>query len=144
MSPADLEIAPGVRIPERELTYATSRSSGPGGQNVNKLETRVTLRFDVEATDSLDAEQKARVREELATRINKEGVLRVTAQRERSQVANRKLATERFAELLAVALTPEEERKPTKIPRSSRRRRIRRKKRRSEIKKLRRPPKLDD
>ena len=144
MAAGDLEVAPGVRIPEGELSYVTSRSSGPGGQNVNKLETRVTLLFDLEASESLDPEQKALVRDRLATRINKAGVLRVTAQKERSQAANRKLATERFAEILADALTPEEERQETKVPRSSRRRRLRNKKHRAEVKKLRKTPRWDD
>ena len=142
---ADLRhIVQGVAIPESELEFSTSRSSGPGGQNVNKLETRVTLRFDLEATTALDEEQKAIVREALATRINKEGVLRVTAQRDRSQSANRHLATERFVELLRDALIPEAERVATKVPRRSKRRRLRDKKHRGETKRLRRPPKWDD
>src|SRR5215475_13463468 len=97
---ATIEIDGEIALPEEELTFATSRSGGPGGQNVNKLETRVTLRFDLAGSPSLSPEQKARLRERLATRITKAGVLQVTAQRHRTQAANREAAVERFAELL--------------------------------------------
>ena len=76
-------------LPERELSYRSSRSSGPGGQNVNKVETRVTLLFDISGSAVLDETQKELVRQRLATRINKKGVLRVVSQRHRTQNANR-------------------------------------------------------
>lgn len=142
--PGEIEIDDSTRIPASELEFTTSRSSGPGGQNVDRRETRVTLRFDLEATDSLDAEDKERIREELATRINKNGVLKVSAQKERSQAANKKLAVDRFTELLRRALSPDEERKPTKIPRRSKEKRLRDKRHRSEIKRLRKTPKRTD
>ncbi len=129
-----------LEIPDAELELRTSRSSGPGGQNVNKLETRVTVRFDVAGSPSLDDEQRARIREALATRITKDGVLQVTSQRHRTQAANRDAATARLAELVADALEPERERRPTRVPRAARRRRLEAKRRRARLKKERSAP----
>lgn len=133
----EIEIRDDLVIPASELEFETSTSSGPGGQNVNKVETRVTLRFDLEGSDSLTDEQKERIRDELATRITKAGVLRVVCQAHRTQAANRKEAVERFRTLVDRALTPEAERKRTKVPRWAKRRRLRKKRRRGEIKKKR-------
>lgn len=135
-----MDILPTLVIPETELSFATSRSSGPGGQNVNKVESRVTLLFDVEASPSLTAEHKARLRERLAGRINKQGVLRVVAQRHRTQAANREAAVERFAELLRQALAEEAPRRPTRPSASAKRRRAEAKRRRGEVKRARRAP----
>lgn len=140
----DIAVNPRLAIAEREVSFETSTSSGPGGQNVNKVETRVTLLFDLEASDSLDPEQKETIRDRLATRINKAGVLRVVSQKHRSQSANRQAATERFAALLAEALEPTPPRKTTKPSRAARRRRLRNKRRRGEIKKLRQPPRREE
>lgn len=129
-----VDIKPGVEVPDDELSYSTARGGGPGGQNVNKVETKVTLEWYPAASRALDQEQKDRVYAELGTRINKAGVLKVTSQRHRTQEANRKAATERFADLLAEALTPEEERVPTRIPRRTKRRRLRNKRHRSRVK----------
>ena len=85
-----LRINDALSIDETELDYEFARSSGPGGQNVNKVETKVTLKFDIEASRSLSAEQKGRIAERLRTRITKDGVLRVTSQRHRTREANRK------------------------------------------------------
>jgi ribosome-associated protein len=133
----DLEIRDGLVIPEAEIAWATSPSSGPGGQNVNKVETRVTLLFDLEASPSLTEEHKARIRGRLAGRINKAGVLRVTSQKHRTQAANRQAARERFAELLAEALAPRRPRKRTRVPKAAKKRRLRAKRRRGEIKRQR-------
>ncbi len=133
-----------LEIDEDELEFAASRSSGPGGQHVNKASTRITLRFDVEATAALTEEQKSLVRERLATRISKQGVLSVSAQRERSQSANRRLAVERFVELLQEALDVPADRRPTRVPRGVRRRRLEDKKRRGQLKRERRRHYRDD
>jgi ribosome-associated protein len=129
-----IEIADGLSLPDEEVSFATSRSGGPGGQNVNKLETRVTLRFDLAGSASLSEEQKARLRERLATRITRAGVLHVTAQKHRTQAANREAAQERFAELIREALREETPRRKTKVPRAAKRRRVDEKKRQGQRK----------
>ena len=127
-----------VSIPDDELDYATSRSSGPGGQNVNKVESRVTLLFDLDASPSLGESDKEQIRRRLSSRINKAGVLRVVSQKHRTQKANREAARERFAELLREALVRRAPRKPTRVSRAARRRRLEEKRRRGELKRLRR------
>lgn len=118
-------------IPVSELRFQTSRSSGPGGQNVNKVESRVTLQFDVESSTALTDSQKRQVRTKLVTRINKAGILRVVAQKHRTQAANRKLVIERFTELVNQALEPRKPRKPTRVSKVSQLRRLEEKRRRS-------------
>jgi ribosome-associated protein len=118
-------------IPDEELSFATSRSGGPGGQNVNKLETRVTVDLDVGASPTLTPEQKAKLQERLATRITRAGVLKVTSQRHRTQAANRQAAMERMAELISGALAEEAPRRPTRMPRAGKERRLGEKRHRS-------------
>jgi ribosome-associated protein len=129
-----IPIDDNLAIPDDEVSFATSRSGGPGGQNVNKLETRVTLRFDLAGSPSLSEEQKARLRERLATRITKDGVLQVTSQRHRTQGANREAAVERFAELLRENLREEPPRRKTRPSRASKARRVDEKRRQSQRK----------
>ena len=139
-----LSINDRLFIDDNELDYEFARSSGPGGQNVNKVETKVTLKFDVAASRSLTPEQKALVTDRLATRITKDGVLRVTSQRHRTREANRHAAIARFIELVDDALSVRARRKPTKVSRAAKRRRIEAKKRRSQKKAMRRSPGEND
>jgi ribosome-associated protein len=132
----DLDLGDGSVVPANLLRAATSRAGGPGGQNVNKVETRVTIEVDVDALPLPD-DRKARIRERLAGRINKTGVLRVTSQAERSQVANRDRALARMEELLSDAITEHETRRPTRVSRAQKQRRIEEKKRRAQTKRLR-------
>jgi ribosome-associated protein len=132
-----IAIAPGVEIPESELEFVASRSGGPGGQNVNKVSSRVTLRFDVGRSSALSEDQRERIRARLSSRINKEGVIQVTSQRTRSQDLNREDALERFAELLRAALREEKKRVKTRATRASQEERLREKKRRRIVKELR-------
>lgn len=125
------------RIPEAELAFEYSRSSGPGGQNVNRVETRATLLFDIARSRSLDAEQKIRLGWRLATRINRDGILRVSSQRHRTREANRRAALERFAELLEQALARARPRVKTALSAGVKRRRLDQKRRRGETKRAR-------
>lgn len=130
-----IEIKDGVFISAEELVFKRSRSSGPGGQNVNKVNTRVTVFFDVSNCPSLSAAQKKRILKKLAGRADKNGVIRVASQRHRRQKANQNAAVERLTELLKQALTRKPVRKKTKVPFSAIQRRLEEKKRRSLLKK---------
>jgi ribosome-associated protein len=123
-----------IEIPEQELVFKTSRSSGPGGQNVNKVSTRVTVLFDVANTACLSDSQKKRALKKLATRASKAGVIRVVSQRYRTQKANRRAAVERLQELLRKALSIKPVRKKTWVPMWAKERRLEEKKRRGTLK----------
>ena len=132
-----IEITDDIAICEDELVFKASRSGGPGGQNVNKVNTRVTLFFDVAGCEGLSDIQKQRILRRLATRADKNGVVRVVSQKFRTQKANRRAAMERFQELLREALKTKPVRKKTKVPERARRRRLEEKKRRSMLKRQR-------
>jgi ribosome-associated protein len=132
-----IEIKKGVEIPEALLAFRFSRSSGPGGQNVNKVSTRVTLLLDIANCPALTEFQKKRIGEHLKTRIGKDGVLRVISQRHRTQAANKNAATTKLVELLAGALETKPHRRKTKTPAYAVRRRLEEKKRRGMLKKQR-------
>ena len=129
-----IDITDRLAIPESELAFTASRSSGPGGQHVNKISSRVILRFNVVASPSLSETQKHRLLTHLATRVSKDGVLRVVSQKYRSQSANRRAALERFVTLIHAALTPVPPREQTAIPLAARQHRLEEKKRRSQLK----------
>ena len=123
---------------ESEFVFTATRSGGPGGQNVNKVNTKVELRFSIKETLLLSEEEKSLAFSKLGNRINKEGEVIIISQSERSQFSNREEAKEKFYDLLSRALTVHKKRKPTSPTRSSRLKRLEDKHNRSTIKKLRR------
>ena len=130
----NIEINSELAIPFDELSFSAVRSSGPGGQNVNKVSTKVRLEFDVEKSPSLNDEQKALIKKRLAGRISGEGILRVSSQKTRQQASNREDVIRRFAGLIAGALQERKVRKKTGIPKKSRRDRLEEKKKRGFVK----------
>ena len=132
----DLDLGDGIVVPSDRLRAVFSRSGGPGGQNVNKVETRVTIEVDVDVLP-LPEDRKARVRERLASRINRDGVLRVTSQVARSQSDNRDRALARMEELLRESLIEQKPRRKTRVPKGVKEKRLEEKKKRGEKKRLR-------
>lgn len=137
MSQETLQINEQLAIPISELTYRFSRSSGPGGQHVQKSATRVELLFDVVNSPSLTDTQRAKILDRLKGHIDTSGLLHLTAQSERSQLRNRDDVTARFQMLMRQALKRRKTRKPTKPSATSKEQRIRKKKHRSQVKKWR-------
>jgi ribosome-associated protein len=136
----DVEVRKGVTIPETELGWRFSRSSGPGGQSVNTTDSRVELSFDVASTTALSDALKARALERLQSRLV-DGVLTVSASEHKSQWRNREAARTRLAALLRDAIAaPPRKRRPTKPSKNAVRRRLDDKKRRGETKRLRGRP----
>lgn len=132
-----LEINEKLAIPLSELSYRFSRSSGPGGQHVQKSDTRVELLFDVANSPTLTEVQRAKILDRLRGYIDTAGLLHLTAQSERSQLRNREEVTARFQTLMRQALKTRKRRKATRPSAASRERRIRKKRHRSQIKKWR-------
>ena len=124
-------ISDDLEIDDGELRFEFARSGGPGGQNVNKVETKVRLLFDVVHSPSLTGDQRSQIEEHLATRISKAGILHVSSQRHRTREANRKATVEKFVELVAGALAKDEPRVRTGIPKAQRRRRLESKRQKS-------------
>jgi ribosome-associated protein len=131
-----IEITPSLQIDERELEIDFVRSSGPGGQNVNKVATAAQLRFDVNAS-SLPEEVKARLLHLAGNRLTTEGVLLIEARRFRTQEQNREDAIQRLVELVRKALIPPKPRKPTKPTATAKAKRLKAKKVRGDTKRLR-------
>ena len=138
------ENSTNVSIPRHELKFEASTSSGPGGQHVNRSRTRVTLLFDVQASTVLTADQKRRVRRKLATRIDREGRVRVRCGRHRSQAMNREETIRRLSELIRKALRRERRRVATRPSGAERKRRLKDKRKRADIKRGRKAPGGDD
>jgi ribosome-associated protein len=124
-------------IKEDELFFKFSRGGGPGGQNVNKVNTRVTVLFDLANSRSFSKEQKERILKGLASRTDKDGVIRVVSQQYRTQKANRKAVVERLKELLRKALKKKMVRKKTRVSETAKRKRLEKKRRRGFLKKQR-------
>jgi len=138
--PGPLTVRAGVVVPEHELRWRFSRSSGPGGQSVNTSDTRVELSLDVAASTAFTVSQRDRLLARLAPRLV-DGVVTVTASEHRSQLRNREAAERRLAQLLREALAPPPpRRRPTKPTRASIRRRLEGKRQRGELKRQRRDP----
>jgi ribosome-associated protein len=130
-----IRITSGLTIPTEELRFRFSRSGGPGGQNVNKRETRVELVFDVASSPSLGPRQRARAMERLSHRLDSRGQLHIVASETRTQAQNRELAIERFQALMADALRPPPPaRRKTKPSAGANKRRLESKTRRSRLK----------
>lgn len=144
MKPSKLQITPTFSIPLEELTFHFSRSSGPGGQHVNRTQSRVELRFDLAGSPSLSTERKQVLLSKLRPHLDGEGVLHLFVQAHRSQAHNRRLALQRFVELLQKAVQPRKPRKATSPSAGSKRRRLEAKRRRSRLKQDRRTPAEED
>ena len=123
-----------------ELSFKAVRSSGAGGQNVNKVSSKVVLSFDLHHSQALTEEEKLLVETKLSSRLTTDAVLILNCDKDRSQFRNKEIVIKRFLELIKNALLVPKERKPTRIPKSVIRKRIKDKKTISEIKKTRRKP----
>jgi len=130
-----IEITPGIHIPFSEISFTFSRSSGPGGQHVNKVNSRVTLWFNLRTSPSLSESQKARLFAKLSNRINNQGQLWLVSCSHRSQTVNRQAAILRFVELLRAALQRKRPRQRTMVSRAVKARRLTAKKIRGRLKK---------
>jgi ribosome-associated protein len=122
--PAMVQINDSLSIPDDELRFSASRSGGPGGQNVNKVNSKALIEFDVRASSSLSDEQKDRILVRLANRITNDGILQVTSQQYRTQSANREAAIAKFATLIADALRQQKKRRRTKPSAAAREKRL--------------------
>jgi len=132
-----IQVTPHIAIDESELVESFVRSSGPGGQNVNKVSSAVQLRFDARHSPSLPNDVAIRLMKIAGKRLTKDGVIVIAAQQHRQQERNRADARERLFEMIREAAIPPVPRRATKVPRSEKKKRLEGKKRRSEIKGLR-------
>ena len=133
MTPEELK----TRSFEDEFVYSTSRSGGPGGQNVNKVSTKVELRLNLLLSTKFSEIEKEIIHRKLKNKINKEGEIILVSQSERSQLMNKQVVTEKFYDLVSKAITLQKSRRSTKPTLSSKLRRIEGKRNRGNIKKLR-------
>ncbi len=120
-----------------EFKFSSSRSSGPGGQNVNKVNSRIELRFNIIKSELLNEDEKVIILRKLKTKINSDGDLIITAQEDRSQLKNKQEAIGKFYDMIIKALTPVKKRRATNPTKSSVEKRLKKKKEGSEIKQMR-------
>ncbi len=139
-----LRITNNLTIPLSDLRFRFARSSGPGGQHVNRSATRVELLFDVMGSPSLPEAQRERALKALAPYIDSDGVLHLVSQTFRSQLRNREEVVERFQALMRKAMRVPKRRRPTRPSRAVQERRLASKRRRSEIKRQRSPVRAED
>lgn len=139
-----IRITPAIAIDEAELHFDFVRSSGPGGQNVNKVSTAVQLRFDVARSPSLPGDVRRRLARVAGRRMTADGVLVITARRHRSQQKNREDAVNRLVSLLKQAAVVPKTRRKTKPTRQSKERRLEEKRRKSRVKRTREPVRPDE
>lgn len=137
---ASIRLPHSVVVPEREIEFRASRSSGPGGQHANTTDSQVELRWSVATSSALDERQRSRLLERLATRLTSDGVLILRTSEHRSQHRNRDALVARFTSIVGEALTPPTPRRPTRPSRGAKQRRRQAKAHRSEVKRLRRRP----
>ncbi|MCT4630748.1 alternative ribosome rescue aminoacyl-tRNA hydrolase ArfB [Winogradskyella sp.] len=126
-----------------ELTYKAVRSSGSGGQHVNKVASKVMLYFSIENSEVFTDEEKQRLKDFFRNRLNKQGVLILDSGESRSQFRNKTIVTQRFLKLIEEGLKEEKDRKPTKVPKAVKQKRLETKRKNSEKKANRKPPKVD-
>jgi ribosome-associated protein len=129
-----IEVTPHIALDESELSESFVRSSGPGGQNVNKVSSAVQLRFDARRSPSLPNDVAIRLMRLAGSRLTKDGVIVIIAQSHRQQERNRAEARERLFDMIREAAIPPTPRRATKVPKAEKRKRLEGKKRRSEIK----------
>jgi len=126
-----------------ELNYKAVRSSGAGGQNVNKVSSKVVLSFDLKNSNALADEEKLLLEKNLSSRLTTDSILILNCDEDRSQIRNKEIVTKRFLELIKKGLIVQKTRKETKIPKSAIRKRIKNKKSTSQLKQNRRKPDVD-
>jgi ribosome-associated protein len=133
----DIRINDSIDISPSELSFRTSRSGGPGGQNVNKVESKVELLFDVRNSVSLPDKERHIIFNRLGNKIDSDGILHISSRISRSQLENREIVVSEFIRVLRAALKPVKKRVPTRPTKTSREKRLKKKKITGEKKKMR-------
>ncbi len=128
---------------EKEFKYSTTRSSGSGGQHVNKVETKVIVKLDIDASSTLSNDEKSLLKKKLKSRLSKGTEISMYCQATRSQLKNKERLTKNFIKLIKKSLEVQKKRKPKKISQAEKEKKLHNKRKRSELKRSRQKPKLD-